>query len=150
VDLSNFFEEWASSIDIIDSRVIKHPSYIFLCGGPTLKKSSHHGSFRDVFYKYINNNTWEFRENVVLAENIFSFLEHSGYNDLIEFEKDIANLCALTIIFSESPGSIAEFGSFSVMEEIWKNLFVIIRRDETDKDSFIWRGPALYLIGQSQ
>ncbi len=102
-------------------------------------------SCRDIFYHYVKNKNFQFQENIVLAEEVFLYFEHSSYKDLLSFEKDIAELSDMTVIFSESPGSIAELGSFSVLENVKDRLLVVMHQDDAYKESFIWHGPVLHL-----
>ena len=119
--------------------------YIFLCGG-RISDSDHQEflSCRDLFYSYINKNGCSFCKDIVLAEKIFEYFDHSEYQDLLHFERDLAELSSLTVIFSESPGSIAELGSFSVLNTIQERLLVVMHQDDTHQESFIWRGPVSF------
>ena len=144
--IDSIYEEWISSIDLAKSRVVRFPSLIFLCGGPISKNNAGFKSCRDIFYQHVKNaNTCPFRDNVILAEQIFRYFEHSAYQDLINFERDLAELSSLTVLFSESPGSIAELGSFAVLKKVQDRLLVVMHENDALKESFIWRGPALYL-----
>jgi len=131
--------------DLTKTRVVRFPSFIFLCGGPTSEIKDNFGSCRDIFYRYINENLCSFHGNIVLAEKTFDYFKHSSYRDLLHFERDLAELSVLTVIFSESPGSIAEVGTFAVLDTIQEKLLIILHQDDADKESFIWRGPAMYL-----
>ena len=52
----------------------------------------------------------------------------------------------MTIVFSESPGAIAEIGSFSVLENIKDRLLLVLHEEDAKRsDSFIWKGPVTYL-----
>lgn len=139
------YTEWISAIDLTKTRIVKFPSFIFLCGGPISNDQEKFLSCRDIFYSYINKNSCSFRENIVLAEEVFEYFDHSDYQDLLHFEMDLAELSSLTVLFSESPGSIAELGSFAVLNTIQERLLVVMHKDDTDQKSFIWRGPVLFL-----
>lgn len=139
------YDDWLSSIDLAKTRVIRFPSLIFLCGGETSNNTDRLKSCRDIFYRHISQTNSSFREKVVLAEEIFRYFKHSAYQDLLHFEQDLAELSSLVILFSESPGSIAELGSFSVLKTIQDRLLVVMHTEDSHKESFIWRGPALYL-----
>jgi hypothetical protein len=76
---------------------------------------------------------------------VFAYFDHSDYQDLLGFERDLAELSSLTVLFSESPGSIAELGSFAVLNTIQDRLLVVMHQDDTHQESFIWRGPVLFL-----
>jgi hypothetical protein len=140
------FKSWASNIDLTKTRVTKFPSYIFLCGGRISSAEESFDSCRDIFFAYIKRNNCSFSGNIVLAEDVIRYFENTDYKDLLSFEKDLASLSLLTVIFSESPGAIAELGSFSVMEYIQERLLIVIHRDHSyDQTSFIWRGPISYI-----
>jgi hypothetical protein len=139
------YADWVSSIDLTKSRIVKFPSFIFLCGGPISKDPKIFLSCRDIFYAYIRKNNRAFCANIIRAEQVFTYFQHSDYHDLLNFEKDLAELSALTVLFSESPGSIAELGSFSVLKTIQDRLLVVMHQDDAYQESFIWRGPVLFL-----
>ncbi len=139
------YTEWISAVDLTKTRIVKFPSFIFLCGGPISNGQEKFLSCRDIFYSYINKNNCSFRENIIRAEEVFEYFDHSDYQDLLHFERDLAELSSLTVLFSESPGSIAEFGSFAVLKTIQERLLVVMHQDDANRESFIWRGPALFL-----
>ena len=147
MEIHDIFKEWTSSIDLEKTKVVRFPSLIFLCGGPISETPENFESCRDIFYKYIIKSSYPFREKVLLVEEVFSYFRHSAYHDLLRFETDLAELSALTVIFSESPGSIAELGALSVLKPVQERLLVVIHEDDGDKESFIWRGPVLFLKG---
>lgn len=137
--------EWISAVDLTKTRIVKFPSFIFLCGGPISNNQEKFLSCRDIFYSYINKNSCSFRENIIRAEEVFEYFEHSDYQDLLGFERDLAELSSLTVLFSESPGSIAELGSFAVLNTIQERLLVVMHQEDAHQKSFIWRGPVLFL-----
>ncbi len=69
------------------------------------------------------------------------FDKDSPYKDLVEFERDIAQISELVLLFSEAPGSFAELGSFSSYPEIFSKLLVVIQSIHLKKSSFILKGP---------
>ncbi|MDP2046074.1 MAG: retron St85 family effector protein, partial [Deltaproteobacteria bacterium] len=150
MEIHDIFKEWTSSIDLGKTQVVRFPSLIFLCGGPISEIPENFESCRDIFYKYINKSHYPFREKVLLVEKVFSYFKHSAYRDLLRFETDLAELSALTVIFSESPGSIAELGALAVLKPVREKLLVVIHEDDGDKESFIWRGPVLFLKGLAE
>jgi hypothetical protein len=114
---------------------------IFLCGGKTPKKSKKPASLRDAFLKIPDNPALNGRV-VRLAEKVNTFhMERAAYEDLLAFELDFAQVCGLVVLFSESEGSIAELGSFSVIDEISDRLLVFVRDHHLTYDSFIKLGP---------
>ena len=60
----------------------------------------------------------------ILAEDLNAFFPEGEYKDILKFETDIAQICDLIILFSESYGSAAELGAFSMIEEIARRLLV--------------------------
>lgn len=144
----NLLNQLTSSIDLSKSKVVRSPAFIFLCGGPvpTNDETKEFMSCRDIFFNFILCNNYSFSGQIILAEEIFTYFDHSSYDDLLTFEEDLADLSSLTIIFSESPGSIAEFGSFAVLDSIRDKLLVVLHENDSHKESFIWRGPASHLI----
>lgn len=143
----SILQKWASSVDLAKSRIINFPSYIFLCGGQLSSQGDNcFKSCRDIFYSYVERQNDIVSQNIVLAEDIIKLFDESGYPDLLTFEKDLAAISLLTIIFSESPGAIAELGSFSVLDNIRDRLFLVMHEDYAkNKKSFIWKGPVRYL-----
>jgi hypothetical protein len=139
------YKKWISAVDLTKTRVVKFPSFIFLCGGPISNDQEKFLSCRDIYYSYINKNNCSFRENIIRAEQVFEYFAHSDYQDLLLFERDLAELSSLTVLFSESPGSIAELGSFAVLNTIQERLLVVMHQDDAHQESFIWRGPVLFL-----
>lgn len=136
---------WANAISLINTRVIRPPTYIFICGGKASKDDNHITSCRSLFYKYVKDNSCQYKDDIIFAEEIFDYYTNSPYKDLLRFEEDIAHLSALTLVFSESPGSIAELGAFSVIESIRKRLLVVFHDRHSNKKSFIWQGIADHL-----
>ena len=127
---------------IADSVWVYPPKrYVLLCGGEV----SHISvitpiSLRDAFLKGSGFSALKDSE-VLQIEEIQEFFEKtSPYTDLVEFEKDIAQICELVLLFSESPGSFAELGSFSVINEISEKLLVVIRNKYSLRPSFISKG----------
>lgn len=68
--------------------------------------------------------------------------------DLQTLEADFAHEADFTILMLESPGSIAELGTFSMINNIRSRLFVILSSNFYKSESYISRGP-LSLISSS-
>ena len=149
--MNQIFKDWTASIDLSKTRIDRFPSYIILCGGPISNTLGVNKSCRDAFLRYIKQHNVSFISNVLLAEEVFSYFEHADkYGDLLSFEKDLATLSSLTVIISESPGSIAELGSFSILPPVKDKLLVVLNQDNANQESFIWRGPILYLKNKAE
>ena len=119
---------------------------IFLCGGKIPKtRSPRPKSLRDAFLR-IPDNPALLGRSVRLAEDVNTFhMTRMAYEDLLAFELDFAQICGLILLFSESEGSIAELGAFSVIDELASRLLVIVRDFHLDEDSFIKLGPVQQL-----
>ena len=142
----NIFKLFVESIDFSKSKLVRFPSYIFLCGGAFAQSNRQKPkSCRDAFLRFVKGKRLSFEKNIVIAEKIINYYKNSKYKSLLDFERDLAELSSLTILFTESPGSIAELGSFSVLNTINKRLLVVINSEHSENDSFIWQGPIHHL-----
>lgn len=115
---------------------------IFLCGGQRSDISDPTPlSLRDAFLKILDNPFLRQRDLIQaedITDNIYFF---DKYDDILEFETDIAQIVELIILFCESEGSLAELGAFAMIEEIASRLFVVVRGKHWNKTSFIKLGP---------
>lgn len=135
-----------ASLDLDGTRVVTFPDLILLCGGELSESTKACSSYRGFFYNLLVRQDHPLLRQVRLAENVMEYFEaSSAYDDLLTFEQDLAELSLLTVVFVESPGSIAELGSFSVLENINSKLLVVVKERHVEKRSFIWRGPIEYL-----
>lgn len=116
--------------------------YVLLCGGEVSSIVDRHPiSIRDAFLRgdwaSLLKNT-----DLLQIEEIQEFFEKDApYQDLVKFERDIAQICELVLLFSEGPGSFAELGSFFMVDEIVEKLLVVIQTRYLSKASFITKGP---------
>ncbi|BAK67379.1 hypothetical protein SLG_27040 [Sphingobium sp. SYK-6] len=119
---------------------------IFLCGGMfTGVDEPNPVSLRDAFLKIADFPSTRSR-NVIQAEDFTKlsvFSEH--YENILEFETDLAQITELIILFCESGGSLAELGAFCAIDEIASRLFVIVEDKYWSDDSFVKLGPLTYL-----
>jgi len=113
---------------------------IFLCGGPWDLTSVLPKSLRDAFLRIADKRPFN-RHTTLIAEDLNAFFPRGKYTDILTFEADIAQLSDLVLLFSESFGSAAELGAFSMVEEIASRLLVVIDDNNYNKDSFIKYGP---------
>lgn len=132
----------------VDKLHVQAPTeIIFLCGGP-YTDSTVLGpvSMRDAFLKVSVHPALGGRE-IVLAEDFTKLsLFAAYYEDILEFECDLAQITELIILFCESVGSYTELSSFSNAPEIAARLLVVIRDFHWQDDSFIKLGPLRFLI----
>lgn len=123
---------------------VQGPSrFILLCGGEigSLSSDSIILSLRHAFKKILEIKAIK-TNDIIEAEDItkrFSFLDI--YDDLLDFETDLAQIVELIILFCESEGSLAELGAFCMIEEIASRIFVVVREEHWKADSFIKLGP---------
>lgn len=143
--MTNYFKTFVTSLNISDCRVCNFPSLIFLCGGSLESFQSKPKSARGFYIKHVEENNPELKTKFILAEAINDWYDENIYKDLLSFERDLASLSSLTVLFVESAGSIAELGAFSLLEPINKSLFAIIESDKSAERSFINLGPVRYI-----
>ena len=110
----------------------KFPNRILFCGGPCLEQGS--SSFR---YYYLEKNKLG---NFIIPERIREWNQYDIYDNLVDFEEDLASVCCKVIIPLESAGSISELSVLCQKKELINRLFVILDEDH-DGDSFIRLGP---------
>jgi hypothetical protein len=134
---------FADDLDSKRIHVQAASNIIFLCGGRYSKVSDPTPlSIRDALLKIVANNPIPSDRTVILAEEITSEISlYSKYDDILEFETDIAQIVELIILFCESEGTLSELGAFAMIHEIASRLFVIVRQKHWDEDSFIKLGP---------
>lgn len=134
--------ELLADLDNSKARVINPPGYIVVCGGPTdISPGQECCSARNLFLAQLAAIHPELASRQLLPEQIKEWNHYGVYSDLLAFETDLAHLTSAVVLFVESPGSIAELGSFSCIPDLAKKLLVIIRDEYFYKDSFIALGP---------
>ncbi|PDT06371.1 hypothetical protein CO666_01800 [Rhizobium chutanense] len=103
---------------------------------------------RDAFLKILNNPALNGKV-LIQAEDITRLGFFSdAYEDILEFETDLAEISEIILLFCESEGSLAELGAFSVIEEIASRMLVIVRDKHWSGEgasSFVRLGPLRYL-----
>jgi hypothetical protein len=137
---------FVEDLDVSKLHVQAPTEIIFLCGGPFSALSDPKPlSMRDAFLKVSNHPSLGGRD-IVRAEDFTQLSVFSAhYNDILEFESDLAQITELIILFCESAGSFAELGSFAIVDEIAARLLVVIRDHYSNANSFITLGPILNL-----
>jgi hypothetical protein len=113
---------------------------VFVCGGPYDVGAAQPQSLRDAFMRITHKKPFEKHESL-LAEDLNAFFPVGKYKDILSFEADLAQIADLIILFSESYGSAAELGAFSMVEEIAHRLLVVIDDKNYNTNSFITLGP---------
>lgn len=138
---------WESISDVADlEKLTVRPfdGFVFLCGGPFSDSTEKIDSARH----YAVNRSKAVQHTiagrkVILAEKLTGLLRGADFLDLLDLENHIAALASSVVIFVESPGSIAELGSFAMMKHLSPKLFVICEQDfiSDEEPSFIYLGP---------
>ncbi len=98
---------------------------------------------RDAFYRLARDT--EINYQIILAEEASPLTAEAGYNDLLEFEADIAQVVGLIALFVESAGSLAELGAFAALPTVAPSLLAIVDEHYYGQESFIKNGPIRYL-----
>lgn len=134
------------NLDVGSIHVYSPRSTIFVCGGKQSASADvPPSSIRDALLRAgtIARIT---RSKIFIVEEIQrQFLNERVYGDFYEFENDMAQICDLVFLISESPGSFTELGSFTRDDEVAKKLFTVIRQKHFDEESYISVGPIRYL-----
>lgn len=136
-------ERFATAIDVEEIKVRQFDGFVFLCGGAIESTDAAIASARHYALGRRDEQGKIAGHRVFIAERMTSLLQGDDFHDLLEFEEHIAALCACVLIFVESPGSIAELGSFSVMKHLAPRLLVVCeqRFESNVAPSFIFLGP---------
>lgn len=133
-------------LDVGSLHVQAPTEVVFLCGGPyDGPKEDGLKSLRHTFHCIAEHPSLKGRD-ILMAEDVTrrsDFAAH--YDDLLLFERDIAQITELVLLFCESEGSFAELGSFSSYEEIYRQMLVVVRHIYWEQDSFIKLGPLSFL-----
>ncbi len=137
-------DELFAKIDLQASRLKPYEGFIFLCGGETNIRSSEPVSIRDAMYRELAKDS-AVEKRIRVAEHYKDWSHDSIYRDLVSFERHLAELSSVIVLVLESPGSIAELGLFSVVDEFQGKLLVFIETDHYKSSSFIKLGPVDYL-----
>lgn len=122
------------------------PPKVFLCGGEVDIKAPIPKSLRDRLVTYFATHDEQLHASCIQAENFKDYFREGAYQDLLEFETDIAGIATLIIVCLESPGSMVELGMFCMDSSIIGKLLVVAPIEETQgEDSFIFLGPLEYI-----
>lgn len=132
-------ESLLSLISIENSHVNLHPPKIFLFGGDMSDQKNK--TVRALLYDHLLVKNPRLFSSLVLVEEFKDWLHDSIYPDLLTFESDLAETASLVVISLESPGALAELGSFSVNEKLKNKVVIIICDDHHNQNSYIKLGP---------
>lgn len=138
-------EPFLNLVDLNNIRVHQPTSVFLICGGELqIDTSKAAPSLREAYMRVCINPPLS-KYQSVLAEELLNLFSSGSYQDFLRFEADIAEVSRLVLLFSESYGSAAELGAFSISTSISDKLLVIIDDSRYIEKSFIRYGPIMYL-----
>lgn len=145
--------EFIDKIDLADIRVFPPTRRILICGGETsaVKDPEYENvmkSLRDscLRSRFRSGNPGFPNFDFILIEELQEYFDKEcPYSNLLDFEKDMAQVCELVLLIAEGAGSFVELGSFSVIQEIREKLLLVIRRKFLSARSYIALGPVAAL-----
>ncbi|SIO39870.1 hypothetical protein SAMN05444172_1606 [Burkholderia sp. GAS332] len=70
-------------------------------------------------------------------EEITSWQVDGVFQNLMDFEADLASICSLVVVILESPGSLVELGAFSQLPDFRGKIIAITSSEFVNKNSFI-------------
>jgi hypothetical protein len=88
------------------------------------------------------DNSW--LSKIDIPERHKDWLEFSGYDDLLQFERDACYLAQAPVLFAESFGSLAELGALAIDDALVEHLIVVVQThyfDSENRRSFLNLGP---------
>ena len=118
---------------------------IFVCGGDG------HQHLRPKFIDYMADELSEylpFRPEA--AQTDYFEQDHEDTLNLSQFEELISDLSLGIVLFAESPGSYAETGLFSALENARKKTLVILDQIHQGPGSFLAFGPVATITAKSR
>ena len=128
------------SLNIIECRVNVGSSRVFLCGGSNSLPTNNGPKFLREYI--LSKLSKEDNNKIVLAENIFNEqFDDAIFDNLLLLEKSIASFCSRIFLILESPGAIAELGSFCIIDETRAKLSVVVQQIHNEAKSYIKDGP---------
>ena len=146
--LDSPLEKLRKSVDPGACHLIKLPSRGGLFGGQIGNSEEPALSLRDSFKRQTfampPSGDLSWLANLDLPENYPEWWAYSGYDDLLEFERDACYLSRATVLFAESPGALAELGALAIDDLTVENLIVAVPTkyfDENNRRSFLNLGP---------
>jgi hypothetical protein len=135
--------ELTKSIKSESIRVHAPSSVVFLCGGAINPGLPDPVVLRDAFLRAAKVSGANYQ--IILAEDAKPLTTEAGYNNLLSFESDIAQLVGLILLFVESAGSLAELGAFAALDEVAPKLLAVLNDFHYGESSFVRNGPVKFL-----
>lgn len=138
--LPSTIPELISVIDLESLRVHPPSNLLLLCGGKVDVKENFPPSFRDAFSKLCDKPILN-QHVFLIPEEFDPFDPHVRYSNWLDFENDLAQISDVVLVFSESFGSAAELGAFSVQSDVSGKILVGIDSKTYEESSFVKNGP---------
>ena len=118
---------------------------IFVCGGD---EETH---LRPKFIEYMQAKMPGYRPfRPEAAQKDYFEQDHEDTLNLSQFEELVSDLSLGIVLFAESPGSYAETGLFSALENARRKTLVILDADRQGKGSFLTFGPVAVIASKSR
>jgi len=114
---------------------------VFICGGMDSEP-------RDTLRTYLSRE--HPTVNVFYAERVWDIISSNPGLGALKMESDLAALSDLVVIIVESPGTFAELGAFSHVDDLRKKLLPIVDIKYRAANSFINTGPIRWIDQESE
>lgn len=141
-------------VDVSAMRVLPFDGFVFICGGPLppdLPANTVASVRQFAVRKASCNGNRLAGRRLIVAERATALMQRGHFSDLLEFETHLGALSSCVLIFLESPGAIAELGSFSVMKGLRDKVFVVSEQIFFEQgESFIELGPLATLRNRNR
>jgi hypothetical protein len=147
--------DFAKSLIADNCKIQNRPDLLFLCGGPIAREGAYR-SARDFFNRHLRREKSDWTSRIKLSEDVNAWFRLAwsrgdpAFRDLLELENYLAYLAAVTVLFVESPGSIAELGAFAASEELRPKTLAVLNTKYGVDRSFIADGPVLKISNENE
>lgn len=123
---------------------------VLLCGGRVVEKERADDEDLPIISlrHAISRESTDFE--LFRPEEITDWQADGVYQNLMDFEEDLAGICSLVVIILESPGAIAELGAFSQLDDLRHRLMVFTSSHVQSEDSFISLGILRHIKSQAE
>lgn len=137
----NAIQEFKKLVAPEKTRVESLFPLILVFGGDQDVRNGRYSSCRNVFLHWSAETKFELESLLRWPEQFHQWNHFEEKYNLVDFEKDVGCFSSGIILFSESPGALAELGAFCTDDVLSERLVVVIGQDHYAEDSFIKLGP---------
>lgn len=123
---------------------------ILVFGGNSDIKNGKYSSCRNVFLHWSAETKFELDKFFRWPEQFPQWNHFEEKYNLVDFEKDVGCLSSGIVLFSESPGALAELGAFCTDDVLSERLLVVMGQKHYAADSFIKWGPIQRIADANQ